>query len=169
MMKKEVRGVKGQSAFEYLVTYGWAIILVLVIIGVLAYFGVFNPGQYVPEKCDFGPQLECIDSAINTEGMMVLRFQNNFGDAINITDASSFDFEIDPATTDTSMRIPNGRVDTVSISAVGGFAPNEKVQLNIRIFFRRDYPGSPVHNFTGRLVRKVCTGDFIASPPHINC
>ena len=38
---------KGQAAMEFLMTYGWAILAAIIAIGVLAYFGVFSPGQYV--------------------------------------------------------------------------------------------------------------------------
>jgi uncharacterized protein (UPF0333 family) len=34
---------KGQAAMEFLMTYGWAILAAIIAIGVLAYFGVFNP------------------------------------------------------------------------------------------------------------------------------
>jgi len=37
---------RGQAAMEFLMTYGWAIIAVVIIISVLAYFGVFTPGKY---------------------------------------------------------------------------------------------------------------------------
>ena len=33
---------KSQAAMEFLMTYGWAIVIVLVAIGALAYFGTFN-------------------------------------------------------------------------------------------------------------------------------
>ncbi len=138
----------------------------LIILGLLAYFGVFNPTQYVPEKCDFGPQLECVDSAANTEGYILLLVQNNFGDTINITGASSFDFTVDGANSNVSMRIKNGHKDTIRIKTVEGFMPKEKTQVNIRIFFRRDYPGSPTHNMTGRLVRRVCESAYIPGGPH---
>ncbi len=36
---------KGQAAMEFLMTYGWAILAAIIAIGVLAYFGVFNPGR----------------------------------------------------------------------------------------------------------------------------
>ena len=39
---------KGQAAMEFLMTYGWAILAAVVVIGVLAYFGVFSPGKYFP-------------------------------------------------------------------------------------------------------------------------
>lgn len=43
---------KGQAAMEFLMTYGWAILAAVVVIGVLAYFGVFNPGTYTPQPQD---------------------------------------------------------------------------------------------------------------------
>jgi len=36
---------KGQAAMEFLMTYGWAILAAIIAIGVLAYFGVFNPAR----------------------------------------------------------------------------------------------------------------------------
>ncbi len=38
---------RGQAAMEFLMTYGWAILAAVIAIGVLAYFGVFNPGNYI--------------------------------------------------------------------------------------------------------------------------
>ncbi len=35
----------GQAAMEFLMTYGWAILAAIIAIGVLAYFGVFNPSR----------------------------------------------------------------------------------------------------------------------------
>ena len=37
-----MRGKKAQAAMEFLMTYGWAILVVLVTIGALAYFGVLK-------------------------------------------------------------------------------------------------------------------------------
>src|SRR3989338_6328732 len=37
---------RGQSALEYLVTYGWAILAIVVVAAVLWYFGVFNLGDF---------------------------------------------------------------------------------------------------------------------------
>ena len=36
---------------EFLMTYGWAILVVLAAIGALAYFGVLSPDRFLPEKC----------------------------------------------------------------------------------------------------------------------
>ena len=52
---------KAQAALEYLVTYGWGFLVILVVVGALAYFGLLSPSRYVPTKCEFGAQLECVD------------------------------------------------------------------------------------------------------------
>ena len=40
---------KSQSAMEYLMTYGWSILIVSVVLGALAYLGVFNPLYFAPK------------------------------------------------------------------------------------------------------------------------
>jgi len=39
---------KSQAALEFLMTYGWAILVVLIAIGALAYFGVLSPARFLP-------------------------------------------------------------------------------------------------------------------------
>jgi len=48
-MKNNVK--KGQAALEFMMTYGWAILVVLAAIGALSYFGVLNPSRFTPETC----------------------------------------------------------------------------------------------------------------------
>lgn len=84
---------RGQAALEYLVTYGWAILAILVVVGALSYFGLLSPTRYLPAKCDFGAQMECVDfqlwapdpSASWQNGIVRLQLRNSFGDDINIT------------------------------------------------------------------------------------
>ncbi len=52
---------KAQAAMEFLVTYGWAILIVLAAIGALAYFGVLKPGKYLPDSCQFQAGISCVD------------------------------------------------------------------------------------------------------------
>ena len=40
---------KAQSAMEYLMTYGWAILAIAVVLGVLYSLGVFNPENFAPK------------------------------------------------------------------------------------------------------------------------
>jgi hypothetical protein len=50
-----VKTKKSQAAMEFLMTYGWAILVVLAAIAALAYFGVLSPGKFIPEKCMLSP------------------------------------------------------------------------------------------------------------------
>lgn len=50
---------KSQSAMEYLMTYGWAILVVLIALGALFYLGVFSPSM--PSSCNAPSPLTCTD------------------------------------------------------------------------------------------------------------
>ncbi|MBW2965595.1 hypothetical protein KY342_00660 [Candidatus Woesearchaeota archaeon] len=52
---------KAQAAMEFLMTYGWAILVVLAAIGALAYFGVLSPDRFLPEKCTLPSGIACLD------------------------------------------------------------------------------------------------------------
>lgn len=78
---------KGQSAFEYLMTYGWAILIVVVVAGVLAYYGVFNPGKLIGVgKVGFS-QVDVVQPwSFSAGGNLSLIIENRVGKSINITD-----------------------------------------------------------------------------------
>ncbi len=74
---------KSQAALEFIMTYGWAILVVLVAIGALAYFGVLNPDRFLPSKCTLQSGLACLDHKA-TDTTLVLRVQNSLGYDITV-------------------------------------------------------------------------------------
>ncbi|MBL7050897.1 hypothetical protein ISS04_01910 [Candidatus Woesearchaeota archaeon] len=76
---------KAQAAMEFLMTYGWAILVVLIAISALAYFGVLNPSRFLPESCTLVPGMSCIDfkadGATNTTTIVI---QNGMGQDLNV-------------------------------------------------------------------------------------
>ncbi|MFH0978945.1 MAG: hypothetical protein V1837_06630 [Candidatus Woesearchaeota archaeon] len=69
---------RAQAAMEFLMTYGWAILVVLAAIGALAYFGVLSPDRFLPEKCTLPSGVACLDfTASSTQ--VVMRIQNSGG------------------------------------------------------------------------------------------
>ena len=76
---------KGQAALEFLMTYGWAILVVLVAIGALAFFGVLSPDKFLPSKCSLQPGLACIDQKI-TPGIVTVVVKNGYGSDITVND-----------------------------------------------------------------------------------
>ncbi|MFA6036006.1 MAG: hypothetical protein WC759_03540 [Candidatus Micrarchaeia archaeon] len=49
----------GQAAMEYLMTYGWAILVIVIVLGALLYMGVFTPPT--PDICQFAPGFLCLN------------------------------------------------------------------------------------------------------------
>ena len=86
---------KGQAAMEFLMTYGWAILVVIAAIAALAYFGVLDPARLLPERCQFPAGMDCIDKASvdGTADTITVALRNNVAfavtvDDINVTGAS---------------------------------------------------------------------------------
>ncbi len=63
---------KGQAAMEFLMTYGWAILVVLVAIGALAYFGVLSPEKFLPSKCVLPSGIACLDHKADSNGVQIV-------------------------------------------------------------------------------------------------
>lgn len=55
----DMKNKKGQVAMEFLLTYGWSFIMILMMIGALVYFGVFDnllnkeKPQFCPDNTDY--------------------------------------------------------------------------------------------------------------------
>jgi len=74
---------KSQAAMEFLMTYGWAILVVLAAIAALAYFGVLSPEKFLPEKCLIETGLTCISSKVESSQTTII-FSNGLGRSITI-------------------------------------------------------------------------------------
>ncbi len=82
---------RGQSALEFLMTYGWAILIILVMIAALVYFGVFNPSRLTPEKCVAVPGFGCSDYQLRVGGLTSnFKLQNSKGDSVTLASATTF-------------------------------------------------------------------------------
>jgi len=70
-------------------TYGWAILIVLVAVGALAYFGVLSPEKFLPSKCTLQAGIACLDHKA-TSSQIVVVIQNSLGfdlDSISVVSA----------------------------------------------------------------------------------
>ncbi|VVC04459.1 Uncharacterised protein [Candidatus Burarchaeum australiense] len=58
---------KAQAASEFLFTYGWAVLVVALVLIGLAWMGVFNITSQVPDSCSFPLQtLDCKDARVSS-------------------------------------------------------------------------------------------------------
>ncbi|HLD02789.1 MAG TPA: hypothetical protein VJC07_03770 [Candidatus Nanoarchaeia archaeon] len=107
---------KAQAALEFLMTYGWAILVVLIAIGALAYFGVLNPGRFLPSTCVLFPGVSCNDFKVNTTSITLI-VRNGVGENLN-----PFTINVSSAAT----TCPN-----VGATASGGLSDGEQETLTI--------------------------------------
>ena len=84
-----------QAALEYLSTYAFAFMAILVAVGALTYFGVFDTSALRSEDCSFPPGIVCEDFTLSdqrsgaSDTELVLELRNSFGVNINVTDIST--------------------------------------------------------------------------------
>ncbi|MBI2124491.1 hypothetical protein HYT92_01740 [Candidatus Pacearchaeota archaeon] len=74
---------KGQAAMEFLMTYGWAILAAIIVIGVLAIAGVFTPGKYAPQACAVTAPFYCNAWNAKTAGVNI-ELKNQGGEAYHV-------------------------------------------------------------------------------------
>ena len=85
MLKKMFKNSKGQAAFEFLTTYGWAFLVILIMVGTLAYFGILTPGNVLPDRCNFGAEFQCLNFQFSdTADTFRLRLKNGIGESADV-------------------------------------------------------------------------------------
>jgi hypothetical protein len=157
---------RGQAALEYLLTYGWGFLVILVTIGALAYFGILNPGKFVPEKCEFGTQLECADWQLKRiavdDQVVSLLLRNSFGEDIEMRNVWVVTDEGRIAATDIdeaggSLVIAAGDTGDFTITFETGLdlQAGEQQRVIMEIDFRRFNPTGSQHTLRGSVYAEV--------------
>jgi len=98
---------KAQAAMEFLTTYGWALLVVLVAISALTYYGVLS-NNYMPNKVDFGPGVFVVDyQTTSFDDLMQFRvfLKNDLGK--NMEDTRLI---IPNCSNSTRIHIPSGEI-----------------------------------------------------------
>ena len=162
MSEKLMMRKKGQAAMEFLMTYGWAILVVLVAIGALAYFGVLSPDRFLPERCTGPAGLDCVDKAsvVATGGananFVEFVAKNNQGFPIIIKDLTAGALFGATVTGNTCTGVSDGAdVGNIEAStAANGASPGATVDVPAA--------GVRVENGDYLKLKIFCTNDFAA-------
>jgi hypothetical protein len=113
--------MKAQTAMEYLMTYGWAILIVIIVGAALYALGIFNPATYTQSTAT-GFQGFQIPSGgwqfVGSSGQLTLQVKNMAGSNIDITNVT--------ATYAGALRY--------TLAATGTFAPGTSKTITITGF-----------------------------------
>ncbi|MBN2141766.1 hypothetical protein JW711_00400 [Candidatus Woesearchaeota archaeon] len=153
---------KGQAAMEFLMTYGWAILVVLAAIGALAYFGVLSPGKLVPDKCTLGPGFDIKDCKVSTSGVQLTLYNGLGADVTSVaTTVTATAGSAVSACDETNVTafLANGQTSTmmtICSTAFGADTPSigERFDADISVVYTKS--GETVnHTISGKIQRKV--------------
>lgn len=144
--------MRGQVSVEYLTTYGWVVIVVLLTLSVLYQFDVFHPGRITRPFCDTGHLLVCKDAYYDSDGQVRLLLVNTLTEKVTLTKLAFqhediFDCNlpsIEPASQDEILCFVN--------TTAGA---NEPRSIAFQLLFRRNETGAQVYNLTGAVQTKI--------------
>jgi hypothetical protein len=99
---------KGQAAMEYLMTYGWAILVIVIVLAVLLFLNPFK----APETCLFAqPGFSCSDPLpqvynYGTDTKVIMNLANKQGETVEIYDIVCTTASVGDVTTSTTKTSP---------------------------------------------------------------
>ena len=82
---------RSQAALEYLLTYGWAILIVIIVGSSLYGLGVFSPGTWTGKRVTGFAQFHVVDWSLQSvdgsdPGNLTIVFANRLGKTVEVTD-----------------------------------------------------------------------------------
>ena len=157
-MKRNMKK-KGQAALEFLTTYGWAFLIILVMMGAISYFGFTNPSTLLPDKCAFGTEFSCEDHQITaSDGKVKFKLKENIQKSIIMGNATC---QIEGETSKVTDSSHNGKTwnakDTLEFVCdygAGKFLKGERVKVKITMQYQK-IPNGFLHETDGEIYTKV--------------
>lgn len=138
---------KSQAALEFLMSYGWAILVVLIAVGALSYFGVLNLSMFLPEKCTLVPGIACLDFRAGTDGVTLV-IKNSIGDSIVVESVTVT--AVNNCETTFFTKLNNGEQGTFN---VGCNLTGSKLNSELRFIY--EGVNALQHNASGRLISRI--------------
>jgi len=141
---------KGQAAMEFLMTYGWAILVVLAAIGALAYFGVLSPDRFLPEKCTLPSGVACLDFRYSGTAVE-MSIQNGAGFDMSGVSVTVNGTGCNAADTTSGPTLTNGQTVTYSITC----APSSGKFKGDVVFAYTNQQTGMSHSKQGEIIVKI--------------
>jgi hypothetical protein len=138
---------KAQAAMEFIMTYGWALLVIMVAVGALAYFGILSPQDVLPERCNFQQEFPCTQFQLTAQELK-FELQNA---AAQVSDITSLEVK---ETTDSNYyncstydEDPSGKIlieqrQTITCGLANlpntPYSPGQRVKLKVRMVWNNN-------------------------------
>jgi hypothetical protein len=130
---------KGQAALEFLMTYGWALLLLTVLVAGLAYI-IPHPRSLAANKCVFGPSIPCLGAQFTSENLTVA-LRNGLGQSIyeveaNVTMPNDITCDVTPATVRADEKLTLTCNNTIW-GGVNGINETDDIRIRIDLKYKK--------------------------------
>ena len=146
---------------EYLMTYGWAILIIVVVGAVLFAYGVFSPAGLVPKSgCTSGNLfIESADWTYSVDGIFTFAAQNRVGQAISITNISVIDGTTERAfnpVAPTGLQVASGsKSAAINVTALPGGNTGDGKTVELKVNYTTGSPITSVRSYSCKLTGKI--------------
>lgn len=86
---------RGQFSLEFIITYGWVFLIIVGVMTVIYSTGIFSFADFLPEKCEFLGQIQCVEAQISSvaagTATAKVKVSNDFGVDLVIYNATLSD------------------------------------------------------------------------------
>lgn len=151
---------KSQAAMEFLSTYVWGFLVIIITMSALYYFGIFDFEKFLPQKCIFPSQFRCIDFSLRPTQVRI-KLNNGIGEDVRVN-LLQITNDANPAISCTPPAVNfNWAHDTpldltFSSCSGGGYVPNQRAELKVTLrYYALNTPSQPNHIINGKINGRV--------------
>jgi hypothetical protein len=154
-----------QNAVEFMITYGWAILVIILVIAALYSLGFFGSGSIAPSICALPANVGCVSAILIPNGLLTVNIQQATQYTINVVSIGCNDKGL----TNNALMAMRGIVPNVTVGIGGNSTFTVLCYSNYKVYnapIGSTYTGYLIVNYTdlstgfqhtasGALVQKV--------------
>lgn len=122
----------GQAGLDFLMTYGWALLLIVLIVGALFALGIFDIGTFLGSRASGFAQLQPTAWRVADSGALTMILKNNAGTDININTINAT-LRTETLNYSTVTSIANGRESSTITIGTFSNAPSRGSSYSVRV------------------------------------
>lgn len=126
---------KGQAGLDFLMTYGWALLVIVLVVAALFALGVFDIGSFLGSRTSGFSQIGIVGWNLDSAGTLTVMFENHAGKTVTLTNVTAV-YQGQNLAYNTPVTLANGkRSNTLTVGTYPSVDPvgstyNVEMQIN---------------------------------------
>ncbi len=130
-----VKHKKAQSGMDFLMTYGWALLIVVLIVAALFALGIFDSGTFVGTRASGFQDIGVSAWQLDNNGNLQLQLRNNAAKDVNITSITAT-LKTQSASYNTPIQLPNGKTSSaITITGLPQLQAGSSYEIQLQIAY----------------------------------